>query len=241
MLTIKIEIMKIKFHYLILSFIIWAGVSCKKDNYSAPSIKLTGQLNYNGSPIGVEYNQVPFNLFQSGFGLKGPIVGTFAQDGSYSSLLFKGNYQFIIPNNQGPFRWNENTSGNRDTINVEVNGDKVMDIEVTPYYMIRNPQLTANAGKVNATFKIEKIINDANAKNIENVTLYINKTQFVSGANQIKSTGINGGDIADLNSVSLSVDIPAIVPAQNYVFARIGIKIAGVEDRIFSPLQKVTY
>jgi hypothetical protein len=28
-------------------------------------------------------------------------------------------------------------------------------------------------------------------------------------------------------------------PTQNYVFARIGVKIAGVEDLIFSPVQKV--
>lgn len=233
--------MKIKIQHFLLCCFVLAIVACKKDNYSAPTIKLSGQLMYKGSPIGVEYNQVPFNLFQAGFGKKGPINGTFEQDGSYSSLLFAGNYQFIIPNNQGPFRWNENSSGNRDTVNVQLQGDKVMDIEVTPFYMVRDAQITAAGGMANATFKIEKVITDANAKNISNVTLYINRTQFVSGNDNIKSTSINGADIVDVNNVTLSVAIPAIVPAQNYVFARIGIKIDGVEDMIFSPLQKITY
>jgi hypothetical protein len=39
----------------------------------------------------------------------------------------------------------------------------------------------------------------------------------------------------------MQVTIPTIVPTQNYVFARVGIKIAGVEDRIFSPVQKLTF
>ncbi len=233
--------MKIKFQHFVLFSFIFALAACKKDNYSAPNVKLTGQLMYKGSPIGVEYNQVPFNLFQAGFGKKGSINATFAQDGSYSSLLYAGNYQFIIPNNQGPFRWNENASGNRDTLAVQLQGDKVMDIEITPYYMIRDAQITAAGGMVNATFKIEKVITDANMRNISNVTLYINRTQFVSGADNIKAAGVNGGDILDLNNVKLTVPIPTILPAQNYVFARIGIKIDGVEDMIFSPLQKITY
>jgi hypothetical protein len=37
------------------------------------------------------------------------------------------------------------------------------------------------------------------------------------------------------------VSVPAISPAQAYVFARIGLKIAGVEERIFSPVKKITY
>jgi len=39
--------------------------------------------------------------------------------------------------------------------------------------------------------------------------------------------------ITDLNNVTLRTAIPAIVPTQRYVFARIGLKAAGVEDLIF--------
>jgi hypothetical protein len=73
------------------------------------------------------------------------------------------------------------------------------------------------------------------------VSLYINKTQFVSGGDQIAGTDLAGSAITSLNNISMSVNVPGISPTQNYVFARVGIKIAGVEDMIFSPVVKVTY
>lgn len=233
--------MKIKFHLMILVLAL-AASSCKKDNYKTPSSTLNGHLMYKGAPIGVEYNQVPFQLYQPGFGKTGPITGTFDQDGAYSTLLFDGNYKFTIPPGQGPFQWKENSKNQRDTVAITVSGNQTVDVEVTPYYMVRNPQITAAGGKVSATFNIEKVITDATAKGIERVTLYINKTQFVSGADNIAATNLAGAaSLTNLNNLALSVGIPSISPTQNYVFARIGIKIAGVEDLIFSPVQKLTY
>ncbi|MEO5681641.1 MAG: DUF3823 domain-containing protein [Chitinophagaceae bacterium] len=217
-------------------------LSCKKDNYKAPASTLSGRIVYKGEVLGLEYNQVPFQLYQFGFGKVGAIDGTFAPDGSYSTLLFDGDYKFIIPNGQGPFLWKKTAAGNPDTLVINVAGSKTQDIEVMPYYMIRTPQLAAAGGKVNATCKAEKIITDAAlAKSIESVTLYVNKTKFVSGADNIVSASISGAAITDPNNIALSVTIPAILPAQNYVFATIAIKIAGVEDRIFAPVQKLTY
>jgi hypothetical protein len=191
--------------------------------------------------VNVEYNQVPFNLYQSGFGKLAPIVGTFDQEGNYSTLLFNGNYKFTIPANQGPFMWKELSAGKRDTIAVTISGNKTMDIEVMPYYMVRNAKITAASKTVTATFNIEKVITDANAKGIDRVNLYINKTQFVSGGDQVASTQLNGSDITSLSNISMSVGIPSLSPTQNYVFARVGIKISGVEDMIFSPLVKVSF
>ena len=78
-------------------------ISCKKDNYDPPSSTLSGRLVYNGDSIGVERNQVPFELYQFGFGKVGSIANTFAQDGTYSALLFDGDYKLIIPNGPGTF------------------------------------------------------------------------------------------------------------------------------------------
>ncbi|MDB5013222.1 MAG: hypothetical protein JWQ25_1424 [Daejeonella sp.] len=233
--------MKIKFHYPIYLLLVIVAASCKKDNYEAPGSTLSGQLIYNSVPIGVEVNQVPFELFQPGFGKVGPIGSSFAQDGSYSALLFDGSYKFTIPAGQGPFMWKKTASGAPDTLAITLNGSQTLNIEVTPYYLISAAQFTASAGKVNATFKAEKIITDAiNAKNIERVVLYINKTQFVSGGeNNIASTELAGGAIVDPNNIALSVNVPAITPTQNYVFARIGLKVAGIEDMIFSAVSKV--
>jgi hypothetical protein len=241
MFTFQLMIMKNYFLSILAVVLITAVVSCKKDNYDPPSVTLTGKLVYNGEAIGVEHDKVTFELYQHGFGKKGPMGNTFKQDGSYSMLMFNGEYKLIIPNGQGPFQWKQKDQGGPDSLTINLNGNQSVDLQVTPYYMIRNPQLTAGGGKVTANFGIEKIIMDGTARNIENVALYINKTQFVSGTDNNGSASVNGADITDPSSVSLSVNIPSINPAQNYVFARIGLKIDGLEDRIFSPLVKLSF
>jgi len=233
--------MKKIFQYVTVLALSVAGMSCKKDNYKEPSSTLSGRLIYKGEAIGLENYQVPYQLYQFGFGKVGAIDGTFNQEGAYSSLLFDGDYKLIIPNGQGPFRWKQLASGAPDSIAVTVRGSQTLDLEITPYYMIRTPQVTGGGGKVTAVFKVEKIITDpVLAKNIERVNLYINKTQFVSSFNNIAQTQINGSAIADPNNISMNVTVPGIAP-QTYVFARIALKIAGVEDQIFSPVQKVNF
>jgi len=231
--------MQIKYHHIILLLLAVAAGACKKDNYDPPTAQLTGRIVYNGEPINVEYNQVSYQLYQFGFGKVGPIEGTFNQEGVYSQVLFNGEYKFIIPNGQGPFRWKQTAAGAPDSVTINMQGNQTLDMEVTPYYMIRSPQLTAANDQVTATCSIEQIITDAAARDLESVSLYVNKTQFVSGANNIAVATLNAADIADPGNVTLQVDVPAITPAQDYVYARIGLKIAGVEDRIFSPLVRL--
>jgi hypothetical protein len=52
---------------------------------------------------------------------------------------------------------------------------------------------------------------------------------------------MSGAAITDPANISLQVTIPTITPTQNYVYARVGLKIANVEDMIFSPLMKVSF
>lgn len=231
--------MKRTFQHIALIAFCFTVFSCKKDNYEEPKSKLTGKFHYKGEAINVQSDQVPFQLYQYGFGKVGPINGAITQEGSYSHVLFDGDYKLVVGSGQGPFYWPQ-TGGKSDSLSVTVKGDTQFDIEVEPYYMIRNPQITKSGTNVAATFKIEKIITDApRAKDIQEVYLIINKTQFVSESNNIKLTTIAGSAITDPNNVSMSVAVPTISPTQNYVFARIGLRIAGVEDRIFSPVVKL--
>ena len=226
--------------YVIAGFILTGALySCKKDNYSPPSSQITGGLLYNGDTVYVEYDRVPFQLYQYGFGKVGAINGVFTPGGVMNALLFNGDYKFIVPNGQGPFLWPKTSSGAPDSLNISVSGSKTVDIEVTPYYMIRNANITVSGSNVSATFAAEKIVTDANAKDIESVTLFINNTTFVSGANNVARVDRSGADFTDPNNISLTVAIPSL--NQNYVFARVGIKIAGVEDMIFSKLVKLTF
>lgn len=228
--------------YIIILLISTLAVSCAFDNYDKPSSQLTGKLVYNGEALGFSVNEVSFQLYEPGWQLTAPINVSVNADGSYSALLFDAKYKLIVPQNQGPFM-NVGSNGS-DTILVDLKGKTTKDIEVMPYYMIRNPQISASGRKVTATFKAEKIITDANAKDIERVNLYINKTTLVDNRsdyniNPENSGVLGGGSITDPNNISLSVDVPTITPAQNYIFARVGIKIAGVEKMIFSPVQKI--
>ena len=233
--------MKIIRQYILFVMACLSLWSCKKDNYDAPSSTLSGKLVYKGEGIGLEYDRVPFQLYQYGFGKIGSINGTFTPEGTYSSLLFNGDYKLVIPIGQGPFKNKIISAGKPDSMSITVTGNQTVDIEVEPYYMIRTPQINVASGKVNGTFKVEKIITDVTAKDIERVQLFVNKTNFVSGADNAAQTTINGAAITDPNNISMSVTIPSISPAQNYVFARVGLKVKDVEDMIFSPVVKLTY
>lgn len=233
--------MRVKFHHIAILALMLAGTSCKKDNYAAPSVTLKGSLVYKGTPIGVEYNQVPFELYQTGYKGNAPITGTFDQDGNYSVLTFAGNYKFTMKPGQGPFEWKELASGARDTLAIALNSSQVVNIEVTPFYMVSNAKIAASGGQITANFAIDKIITDATAHDIESVGLYVNKTQFVSRVDNAAKTEIAGSSITNMSSVSISVGTPNFTVTQNYVYARVGIKIAGVEDMIFSPVTKVSY
>ena len=238
--------------------------ACKKDNYAPPSVKFTGRLDYQGTPIGVKNNKgnsvnnpngipaVYFELWQPGFGKSGAIDVVVDQDGSFSSLLYNGTYKLVIPSSQGPWMSVKNEQTNSDTIPLVLNGNQTMDIEVMPYYIIGNTSFKLGADSVvTATCSVSQIIKDANAKSIDNVTLYVNRTSFVDDDNNITSASIKGSDITDLSNLKFNVKVSPVikdntnvnnnigVADQNYFYARIGLKISGVEDMLFSDVQKI--
>lgn len=223
-------------------FLLFIGLaSCEYDNYDAPDATLQGRVVYQGEPIGVAVNEVNFELWEPGWQLRTPINVTVAQDGSYSASLFNATYKLTFRPNQGPFRMMHNSATDSDTILVDVNGSTVLDIEVEPYYMIRSPQITLNGDEVNATASLEQIITGDDARNIEQVSLFVNKTQFVDqrGDYNLARTDVAGGDIEDLNNISISTNVPDLVRSQSYMYGRIGVKIEGVEDMLYSPVQRL--
>ena len=108
--------------------------------------------------------------------------------------------------------------------------------------MIRKPSFSLLNGKMSATFDIEKVITDVNAKPIQTVSLFVNNTQFVSNQSNQKlaQVDLSGAAITNLSNISLSLTVPNLpVTAEKYVFARLGIKITGVEDMIYSSVRKI--
>lgn len=235
--------MKKIFAYIIL---VLTAFSCRKDNYEAPSSSFSGHLTYQGVPVNVSSKDVTFELWEPGWGKSGAITVGVNQDGSFSALLFDGNYKLIIPPSQGPFRSVTNAETKSDTMLLTMSGTREMDIEVMPYYMIRDAKMElSGTTAVSSSCRLEKIITDVNARDVETVFLYLNQTTFVDGTNYIARTSLAGGDITDPANVQLSVNIPDVISGngttgdQDYVYARIGVKIAGVEDLLFSEVQQI--
>lgn len=231
--------MKIRFHIMALVAMVTLLSACEKDNYAEPKSTLSGRIVYKGEPIGVEEGQVRMQLWQPGFGKLAAIDAPISQNGSYSALLFDGNYKMVFPRNRGPFKTIVKDAAAKDTLFVKLAGDQTLDVEVMPYYMIRTPEFSGGEGKVNVSFKLEKILNGAEGKDIERVSLYVNKTNFVARATNVAVTDVPGADIKDLNAINLTATVPTLSPAQSYVFARVGVKIRDVEDMVFSPVRKV--
>ena len=147
----------------------------------------------------------------------------------------------IIPIGQGPFLPLQNQAGGPDTILIDLRGNETMDIEVTPYWRFRNQLLSAGEGQVGATVSLEQVVTGDQAREIESVTLYVSKTAFANTQTNVATTSVGGPDITDANSISLSVDIPDIQPIQDYVFASVGVKFAGVEDLLFSDTERLDF
>ena len=242
--------MKISFIYPFLLLTIGLA-GCELDNFEPPKSTFEGRLVYKGEPLLIQSANVAvgnnsdfpvfLELWQKAYNNRSSIRVPIKQDGSFSSLLFDGDYKLIVPNGQGPFLWKRTATNAPDSVDVAIRGSKTMDIEVMPYYMVRSPQFTVAGRKVSGSVKLEKVITDAvNGKTVERVSLYVNRSQFVDAGNSINKADLAGSAITDLNSISLTTaEIPALVPTQSYVFVRIGLKITGVEDMIYTPVEKV--
>jgi hypothetical protein len=210
------------------------------DNYDSPDAILEGNIVYQGEAIPVSYDNVTFQLWQSGFGEESPITVSVDQDGSYSAELFSGDYRLILNDDQGPYVTPTNSETSSDTVLVDLNGNQSLDIEVMPYHMIRNASFSISDRTVSANFGVEKILSDSEGgKAVQDVSLYISKTQFVDGRTSVSSQTVAAGDISDMSSISLNTDVPELTPTQDYVFVRVGVKIVDVEDMLFSNVEKI--
>lgn len=226
--------MKTRYYILFLGMILSFG-SCEIDNYDKPEARFSGAITYEGDTIRVAYNDVRFELWQSGFGNEGPMDVHVAQDGSFNSLLFKGDYRLNFID--GPFKPNFVSEQQGDSIYLDINGDTNMNLEVTPYYMVRNPQFSLSGNNVQSSINLEQVVTDEDAKDIDHVTLYLNTTQFVSPRSDGSIARVDA-DLTNLDNLSMAVSIPENV-RQDYIFARVGVRISGVEDMIFTRVEKL--
>lgn len=206
--------------------------ACEYDNYDPPTSMLTGTVNYNGVPVGVRSGGTQLELWQYGYQLRSKIAVHIAQDGTYSARLFDGNYKMV---RLAGAPWLTPT----DSLDVVVKGNTVFDVPVTPYYTITNETITNNAGVITATANINKI----GTLGITNVQLLIGITSILDvnyNAQQVTLTS-GLGDLTTPKTLTLTLTntAPNFLANRDYVYARLAVRISGVNERYYSPVYKI--
>ncbi|NII26047.1 DUF3823 domain-containing protein [Pseudoflavitalea sp. X16] len=224
-------VMKIKAFFYITSAAIIMLTACKKDNYAPPSSLLTGKVVYQGQPVGVRSNGVQLELWQRGYQLFTKIPVYIDQDGSFSASLFDGKYKLVRLKGNGP--WADNT----DSIDVTVSGNTVIDVPVDPYFIIKNEAFQKNGSNIDATFTVQAV---NTSKSLEAVRLYLGLTTITDQSNNAANASKAAAAIDITQPVTLSAAIPAAATTKGYVFVRLGVKTAGVQELYYTAPQKVS-
>lgn len=222
--------MKPYIYYTLSAFFILLLPACEKDNVKEPTSALTGRIVYQGQPVGLRSSGVQFELWQSGFQLYSKIPLTIAQDGTFSALLFDGDYKLVRTPGAGP--WADNT----DTINVLLKGTADVDVPVQPYFSIKNAAFEKNGSAVKATFTIEK---NTSTKALELARLYIGPNIIVDQNNNSATAQVSAGAITIGQPVTLNVNIPSGLANETFIFARVGVKTTGVAELLYTEPQMI--
>lgn len=204
--------------------------ACDFDNFEPPESTLEGRVVYNGQPVNVRDNAIQLELWQDGYALRGEIPVHVRQDGSFSAKLFDGPYKLVRKQNNGP--WANNT----DTIRFELRGSQSMDVPVSPYFVIQNPSVQRSGTNLTASFGIQQVVA---GRTLERIALYVGNTQFVdSRFNAVRAErAVNNSALTGTST--LTVDVAAAGQGRDYLFARVGVKTVGVEEMIYTPVQRI--
>lgn len=205
----------------LLAVIVLAG--CKKDNFEKPKSVLKGSVVYNKRALGLRSNGVQLELWQRGYELFTKIPVYVNEDGTFSSLLFDGNYKLVLRQGNGP--WKDNS----DSLDVTVNGTTNVEVSVQPYFVIQNATFTKNGTTVTAVVTIETA---ANNLPLESVTLYAGTTGIVDQVNNSVSSTV-------VPDVSQPVTLSLTIPATGVFYARVGVKTSGIAEQVYSQTEKI--
>lgn len=200
--------------------------SCGLDNYTQPQSKLVGRVVYEGQPLGLKgtHEAVQLQLFQDGYDLNDHIPLYLTQDGTFEALLFNGTYKLVTRDNNGPW------VNNRDTITIEVNGFTTVEVPVKPYYTLSDTSIQRSGSHVSASATVRAVSGD---RRIEYVTLLVGKTAFVDDQTNIADQRI---DHPEAGTIQIRLTLPENkdISHSPLYFGRIGVKIEGVEQLLYS-------
>lgn len=203
----------------VICALILAG--CSYDNYDEPTSVLSGRVVYDGQALGVKTDGTGLSLWQDGYAFKTVIPVKIAYDGSFSAVLFDGEYK-LTRNTGGP--WKDQP---KDTVLITVKGNTIVDIPVIPYFTIRDVSFQYSGGKIVAKFKVDKVDERAT---LTRVTLCVGKSILTDyNKKEGNTTYSEAEDLAKVilgQEATMVADIPANLANGEYVYARVGVRAA---------------
>lgn len=241
----------------ILLIAIVALTGCEKDNFKAPTTWMTGRLVHNGEPFQMDgspsdANDEIIQFFQEGFGKHEGWGIRVKYDGSYSSLLFDGEYK-LMPKMTVTYPWewtgwpqHVDDTGKTvlDTIVFVMKGDYVVpDIEITPYYGIGDVETQVGTVSVSASFTLREMFPGMQDLEVENAYLYLGPTQLVNSNTPIRQeAGKDKVVIGERMTISMPVSKYTngyINNRRNFAYGRIAVKTSKSDRMLWSPVVRI--
>lgn len=204
--------------------------ACEHDNYDAPNARLSGKVMYNGNPVGVRSDGTQLELWQDGFELYTKIPVHIAQDGTYSAALFNGRYKLV---RLAGAPWEAQSN---DTLIVDVRGNTVFDIPVTPFFVIRNESYQTSSGTITSKFIVDKVVESAD---VVSVNLYLGKNLLTDHNKNENETSLDLSQLQFGQEVTITSLIPESLMKEDYIFARIGVRSNRSNEYYYTQVQKI--
>jgi hypothetical protein len=215
-------------NYSLIIFVLLITFGCGKDNYEPPKSMLTGRVVYNNQSIQVRgtNSTVRLNLWQRGHELYTAIPVFITQDGTFSAILFDGDYSLVTQSGNGPW------ATPQDTVKVTVKGDTYVEYPVTPFYTISNENFTLSGNTLTATFTVNRV---TGTQPLERAILVINRTAYVDeNANIQRVDRTNPG----VGQITMTMTVTESNLNNVLLNARIGVRIQG-REAIYTPVKKI--
>ena len=238
----------------------------KPDSLDPPGIRLTGNVAFNGEavPVRTPSGTTQLRIWHTSWDENDPdrqptSMGIhLSTDGSYSTMLYPGEYDLQLIDNQGP--WVNDTT----RIPISVFGDMQVDVPVQPYYTIQDEDIvfTApaagedNGGRITATFRVADHVT---SPDVELVGLYVSTSQFVDRGRRETSLWTENPtpdqdednpherervqietELANNQPITITLVLPSDIRVtrspdlRTTLYARVGVKTEGVTELAYS-------
>lgn len=214
--------------------------ACEKDNYDQPNATLTGAFMYQGDTLHLKNSEVSLQLYEPGWAASSSTYVTISVDqyGKYSASVFGGKTYKMIRSSIGA--WGLPTVS--DTITFVAGGNTTQNIEVSPFFLIKNTNIqiskSGTTNVVTASFDIRQIDNAAKLEYVQlclfpNIIIDIsnNKVDTSNGDNSINGrlTSIATGS----NIITKTITESDLLK-YNFIYGRVGIKVQGYSALLYS-------